>query len=113
MNVKSSKQARPSKARKPRPSSDGILASAEATFAEHGYGDTSLRQLMAKAGVSTTAFYSRFAGKEVTLVFRSHRRGWVKSDPFSYKGYATLWLEPRILGAPRSVPPGKRIGPAR
>jgi hypothetical protein len=44
---------------------------------------------------------SHLAGKEVTLVFSSHRRGWVKSDPFSYKGYATMWLEPRILHKPK------------
>lgn len=47
-----------------RPSSDGILEAAQALFQEHGYADTSLRQLMAAAGVSTTAFYARFASKE-------------------------------------------------
>ncbi len=52
---------------------------------------------------------SRLAGKDVTLVFRSHRSGWVKSDPFSYKGYATLWLDPQIVQAPgRSRIPGQK-----
>lgn len=67
MDSKSTNQAKRTDSPKPRPSSDGILASAEKTFAAHGYGDTSLRQLMAEAGVSTTAFYSRFAGKEAVL----------------------------------------------
>jgi AcrR family transcriptional regulator len=50
-----------------RPSSDRILAAAEAVFARHGYGETSLRQLMSAAGVSTTAFYARFPSKEAVL----------------------------------------------
>ena len=40
-----------------------ILAAAEALFATTGYGEVSLRQLMAAAGVSTTAFYARFDSK--------------------------------------------------
>jgi AcrR family transcriptional regulator len=51
-----------------RPSKDGILESAERVFARNGYGETSLRQLMAEAGVSTTAFYARFPSKEAVLV---------------------------------------------
>ena len=50
-----------------RPSSDGILEAAEAVFEERGYADTSLRQLMSAAGVSTTAFYARFGSKEEVL----------------------------------------------
>ena len=38
-----------------RPSVDRILESAEDVFAKLGYGEVSLRQLMAAAGVSTTA----------------------------------------------------------
>jgi AcrR family transcriptional regulator len=52
----------------PRPSSDRILGAAEKVFARHGYGGTSLRQLMAAARVSTTAFYARFDSKEAVLV---------------------------------------------
>jgi AcrR family transcriptional regulator len=48
-------------------SSDRILEASEEVFAEHGYGDASLRQLMAAAGVSTTAFYARFASKEAVM----------------------------------------------
>ena len=51
-----------------RPSSDRILGAAEKVFARHGYGETSLRQLMAAAKVSTTAFYARFDSKEAVLV---------------------------------------------
>jgi AcrR family transcriptional regulator len=50
-----------------KPSSDRILEAAEEVFAEHGYGETSLRQLMAAAGMSTTAFYARFVSKETVM----------------------------------------------
>jgi AcrR family transcriptional regulator len=50
-----------------RPTGDRILAKAAEVFARRGYGDTSLRELMAAAGVSTTAFYVRFASKEEVL----------------------------------------------
>jgi AcrR family transcriptional regulator len=49
------------------PSSDRILESAEKVFAQHGYHDVSLRQLMAAAEVSTTAFYARFDSKEAVM----------------------------------------------
>jgi AcrR family transcriptional regulator len=50
-----------------RPSADRILAAAETLFATNGYGDVSLRQLIAAAGVSTTAFYARFDSKDAVL----------------------------------------------
>ena len=50
-----------------KPSSDRILEAAEEVFADHGYGDVSLRQLMAAAEVSTTAFYARFDSKEAVM----------------------------------------------
>lgn len=50
-----------------KPSSDRILAAAEALFAAKGYGLVSLRQLIAAAGVSTTAFYARFESKAAVL----------------------------------------------
>jgi AcrR family transcriptional regulator len=50
-----------------KPSSDRILESAEKVFADHGYADVSLRQLMSAAGVSTTAFYARFDSKEAVM----------------------------------------------
>jgi AcrR family transcriptional regulator len=50
-----------------RPTSSGILRSAERVFARDGYADTSLRRLIAEAGVSTTAFYARFPSKEAVL----------------------------------------------
>jgi AcrR family transcriptional regulator len=50
-----------------RPTSEGILSAAEAVFARRGYARTSLRVLIAEAGVSTTAFYARFASKEAVL----------------------------------------------
>src|SRR5687767_6208897 len=53
--------------RRKKPSADGILDAAEKIFAAQGYGETSLRDLMAAAGVSTTAFYARFDSKEAVL----------------------------------------------
>lgn len=60
-------QAVPKPRKTPRPSSEAILRSAAKVFAARGYADTSLRQLMAAARVSTTAFYARFATKEAVL----------------------------------------------
>jgi AcrR family transcriptional regulator len=51
----------------PRPSRDAILEAAEGVFTRQGFGNTSLRQLMAAAGVSTTAFYARFSSREDVL----------------------------------------------
>jgi AcrR family transcriptional regulator len=50
-----------------KPSADRILEAAEEVFAKHGYAEVSLRQLMAAAGVSTTAFYARFDSKEAVM----------------------------------------------
>jgi len=47
---------------------EDILDAAERVFIRQGYGETSLRQLMAAAEVSTTAFYARFDSKEAVLV---------------------------------------------
>jgi AcrR family transcriptional regulator len=55
-------------ARPLRLSADQILSAAERVFSRRGYADTSLRQLMAAARVSTTAFYARFDSKEAVLV---------------------------------------------
>src|SRR5688572_30115217 len=41
-----------------------ILAAAEALFAEQGFGETSLRQLIERAEMSPTAFYARFPSRE-------------------------------------------------
>jgi AcrR family transcriptional regulator len=49
------------------PSSDRILAAAERVFAQEGYGQASLRRVIAAARVSTTAFYARFSSKEAVL----------------------------------------------
>jgi AcrR family transcriptional regulator len=57
----------PSLKRPAKPSSDRILVAAEALFASKGYADVSLRQLIAAAGVSTTAFYARFPSKAAVL----------------------------------------------
>ena len=56
-----------------KPSADRILAAAEQLFASNGYGDVSLRQLIAAAGVSTTAFYARFDSVDAVLSALSDR----------------------------------------
>lgn len=56
-----------------KPSADRILAAAEQIFATNGYGDVSLRQLIAAAGVSTTAFYARFDSIDAVLTALSDR----------------------------------------
>lgn len=50
-----------------KPSSDRILEAAERVFVKRGYGETSLRQVMASSRISTTAFYARFDSKEAVL----------------------------------------------
>jgi AcrR family transcriptional regulator len=50
-----------------RPSHDTILAAAERIFTERGFADTSLRELIAACGCSTTAFYARFPTKDAVL----------------------------------------------
>jgi AcrR family transcriptional regulator len=50
-----------------KPSSDRILQAAERVFIKNGYGESSLRQVMARSRISTTAFYARFDSKESVL----------------------------------------------
>jgi AcrR family transcriptional regulator len=59
--------AMPTLRRAPKPSADRILHAAETLFADRGFGEVSLRQLIAAAGVSTTAFYARFDSKAAVL----------------------------------------------
>ena len=51
-------------ARRTKPTADGILEAAERIFDRQGYGATSLRELIAEAGVSSTAFYARYPSKD-------------------------------------------------
>jgi AcrR family transcriptional regulator len=50
-----------------KPTADGILDAAEGLFAAQGFGNTSLRELIAASRMSTTAFYSRFESKDAVL----------------------------------------------
>jgi AcrR family transcriptional regulator len=52
---------------KTRVTPEQILEAAEACFDQNGYGETSLRQLIAATGVSSTAFYARYPSKEAVL----------------------------------------------
>ena len=63
----SPRRGRPRRDEKAKPSVERILEAAEDLFAENAYGDISLRQLIAAAGISTTAFYARFDSKEAVL----------------------------------------------
>lgn len=82
-----------------KPSADRILETAEDVFAKHGYGEVSLRQLMAAAGVSTTAFYARFDSKEAVMAELTTRL------------FGELYAEaPRVLGEVRSLATGIERG---
>jgi AcrR family transcriptional regulator len=82
-----------------KPSADRILEAAEGVFATHGYGAVSLRQLIAAAGVSTTAFYARFDSKEAVMAALTARL------------FAELYSEaPRVLDQVRDLPSGIERG---
>jgi len=82
-----------------KPSADRILETAEDVFAKHGYGEVSLRQLMAAAGVSTTAFYARFDSKEAVMAELTTRL------------FGALYTEaPRVLGEVKSLATGIERG---
>ena len=82
-----------------KPSSDAILEAAEALFAEYNYADVSLRQLMAAAGVSTTAFYARFESKEAVVAALTARL------------FGDLYREaPRVLDQARDLEAGIERG---
>jgi AcrR family transcriptional regulator len=48
-------------------SRDDVLEVATRVFAERGFGNTSLRQLIAETGMSPTAFYARYPSKHAVL----------------------------------------------
>ena len=48
-------------------SNDDVLEAAERVFSTHGFGDTSLRQLIAETKMSPTAFYARYRSKDAVL----------------------------------------------
>lgn len=82
-----------------RPSADRILEAAERVFAERAYAEVSLRQLMAAAGVSTTAFYARFDSKEAVMAELTARL------------FAELHAEaPRVLDQVRDLASGIELG---
>lgn len=82
-----------------KPSSDHILEAAEALFASHNYADVSLRQLIAAAGVSTTAFYARFDSKEDVVAALIARL------------FGDLYRDaPRVLGQARDLEAGIEDG---
>ena len=82
-----------------KPSADRILETAEEVFAKHGYGEVSLRQLMAAAGVSTTAFYARFDSKEAVMAELTTRL------------FGALYAEvPRVLGEVKNLASGIEHG---
>jgi AcrR family transcriptional regulator len=83
----------------PKPTADVILEAAERLFAERGYAGVSLRQIIAAAGVSTTAFYARFESKAAVL------------DALGARFFADLQAEAaRVLGASKSLADGIERG---
>ena len=43
----------------------------------------------------------RWAGQQVTLVFRGQRRGRVTRHPHAFRGYATMWIDPQLVAPAR------------
>src|SRR5213080_395686 len=77
-----------------------ILQTAEQLFAEQGYAATSLRQIIAKAGVNLAAVHYHFGSKEDLLDQLVHR----KADPVNRERLARLdRLERNAGGRPSNV----------
>ena len=89
----------PTPRRAAKPSADHIVETAEALFAAKGYGEVSLRQLIAVCGVSTTAFYARFESKEAVMAELTARL------------FAELHADaPGVLAAARGLEAGIELG---
>jgi len=79
---------------------DRILDTAERQFAEHGYSATSLRGIIAEAGVNLAAVHYHFGSKEELLRAVIHRR----ADPVNQARLARLEeIERRTDGADPAV----------
>jgi TetR/AcrR family transcriptional repressor of nem operon len=79
-----------------------ILQSAAEVFAERGYGDTTLSELIGRSGLTKGAFYFHFASKEqlALAVLEEKQRQWRE------------FVQERVLTRPRAIDQLLALGPA-
>jgi AcrR family transcriptional regulator len=79
-----------------------ILQTAAEVFAERGYTDTTLAELIARSGLTKGAFYFHFASKEqlALAVLEEKQRQWLE------------FVRQRALGQPRAIDQLLALGPA-
>src|SRR5690349_22714085 len=79
-----------------------ILQSAAEAFAERGYTDTTLAELIARSGLTKGAFYFHFASKEqlALAVLEEKQRQWLE------------FVRLRAFDKPRAIDQLRALGPA-
>ena len=79
-----------------------ILQTAAEVFAERGYADTTLSELIARSGLTKGAFYFHFASKEqlAFAVLEEKQRQWLE------------FVSQRVLDKPRAIDQLRALGPA-
>ena len=79
-----------------------ILQSAAESFAERGYRDTTLSELIARSGLTKGAFYFHFASKEqlALAVLEEKQRQWRE------------FVQEQVLARPRAIDQLLALGPA-
>jgi len=79
-----------------------ILQTAAEVFAERGYADTTLSELIARSGLTKGAFYFHFSSKEqlAFAVLEEKQRQWLE------------FVSQRVLDKPRAIDQLRALGPA-
>src|SRR5215475_3892115 len=79
-----------------------ILQTAATIFAERGYTDTTLAELIARSGLTKGAFYFHFASKEqlALAVLEEKQRQWRE------------FVQEQVLARPRAIDQLLALGPA-
>ena len=79
-----------------------ILQTAAEVFAERGYADTTLSELIARSGLTKGAFYFHFASKEqlAFAVLEEKQRQWLE------------FVSQRVLDKPTAIDQLRALGPA-